>query len=74
MPPQISLYIDQILYMDIQARAKDKGVSLSSYVADMIREGHKGERPDDYINLFGSWADEPMGNPEDIPFDQDDRR
>ena len=74
--PQVSLYIDQILYMEIKSVAKEKKVSLSSLVSDVMREHIEDRWPEGYFDLVGSLKDDndPLELPEDLPDSMDSPR
>lgn len=72
--PQVSLYIDQILYMELKAKAKEKGVSTSSYVNGVLKEHIDDDWPEGYFDLFGSVDDDSFEVPEELPWSLDAKR
>ncbi|MCL1984644.1 MAG: hypothetical protein FWG58_04530 [Methanomassiliicoccaceae archaeon] len=72
MPPQLSLYIDRPIYMELRSKAKEEGKSMSGYVNDMLKEKFDDGWPDDFFDLFGSLKDHPIELPEDLPWIPDE--
>lgn len=69
--PQISLYIDESTLKKVEASAKKEHLSLSKWVAQLIRTRVANEYPADFENLFGSIADDSYSIPDDISFAAD---
>ena len=67
--PQVSLYIDQELYMEIKIIAKKKSTSISRVVNGMIKENIDNSWPEGYFDLIGSLKDDedPLILPERLP-------
>jgi len=73
--PQVSLYLDKILYMEVKSKAKDKGTSLSNFVSEALKEHIEDSLPEDHIDkCFGSIKDETFTLPEDRPKSWDAKR
>lgn len=72
--PQISLYIDESTLKKVEASAKKEHLSLSKWVAQMIRTRVANEYPADFGDLFGSIADDSYSVPDDVPFAADIER
>ncbi|MCL2785661.1 MAG: hypothetical protein FWD81_00345 [Methanomassiliicoccaceae archaeon] len=66
--PQVSLYIDQALYMELRSKAKEKGTSLSSFVSDVLKEHLDNSWPEGFFDILGSWEGETIELPEDLPW------
>ena len=71
---QLTLYLDNETEEKMKAAAKDAGVSLSRWVADLIRDKTATEWPDSLVKLIGTWAEGfpsleeiRAGLPEDLP-------
>ena len=71
--PQVSMYIDRILYFEIKSIAEKKNVSLSKYVSDVLRKDIENSWPEGYFDLVGSLKDDdrPIELPEDLPWSLD---
>lgn len=71
---QLTLYLDNETEARMKAAAKAAGVSLSRWVADLIRDKTATEWPDSLVKLIGTWAEDfpsleeiRAGLPEDLP-------
>ena len=70
---QISLYLEDDTAQKLRSVAESHGVSVSSLVADLIRNKIAREWPECVILLAGAWKDFPtldeirQGQPEDVP-------
>jgi hypothetical protein len=70
---QISLYLEDGTAQKLRSVAESHGVSVSSLVADLIRNKIAREWPECVIRLAGAWKDFPtldeirQGQPEDVP-------
>ena len=68
MAPQVSLYIDPILYMKIKSRSKESGQSLSGFVSNVLNKYMEDSWPEDYFEKFaGAIDDDSFEAPEDMP-------
>lgn len=74
MSPQISLYFDEVLYKEVKCAAKKKEVSISSFVSEIVKEHLDDEWPEGYFDLIGSLRDDPLGLPEELPWELDSPR
>jgi hypothetical protein len=74
MPPQVSLYIDRILYMEIKSIAEKKKVPVSRYVSDTMREQIDKSWPDEFFESLGTIDDETFEIPEELPWSLDSPR
>ncbi|MDL2263998.1 hypothetical protein LJC31_05040 [Synergistaceae bacterium OttesenSCG-928-I11] len=73
--PQLSLYIDQETLTDIEREAKSRDMSISRFVADILRKNISPGWPDGYGALFGAIAeDASFAEPEELSFDDDVKR
>ncbi len=71
---QLTLYLDNETEERMKAAAKAAGISLSRWVADLIRAKTATEWPDSLVKLIGTWAsgfpsleEIRAGVPEDLP-------
>jgi hypothetical protein len=68
--PQLSLYLDNETLEIVKRNAQLEQLSLSKYVAEVVREKADAGWPEWFWGLYGSIDDETFTEPEDIPFDQ----
>ena len=72
--PQLSVYIEEALNEELRSKAKEKGMSLSSFVSEALK-GHMDDNwPEDFSEGFGSLEDDPMEAPEELPWSSDVKR
>jgi hypothetical protein len=70
---QITLYLDEDTEAKLKAAAKTAGLSVSRWVAKLIREKTSEEWPDVVKSLAGAWRDLPTveelrrDSPDDVP-------
>jgi hypothetical protein len=70
---QITLYLDKETESKMRAAAEASGMSLSKWVANLIRQRTATEWPASVIELAGAWKDLPTaeeireGTPRDLP-------
>jgi len=69
--PQLSLYLDKPLYMELKTKAKEKEVSISNFVSEALRERIDNDYPEGFFDLFGCLADDPLEVPEELPWSLD---
>lgn len=68
---QISLYLEDDTAKKLRSVAESSGVSVSSLVADLIRDKIAREWPESVVRLAGAWKDFPnldeirQGQPKD---------
>jgi len=72
--PQMSLYIDKPLYMELRSRAKEQGVPQSKLVNDALRAMFNDSWPEGYFDLFGSVDDDSFERPEQEPWSSNSKR
>ena len=68
--PKVSVYMDDDLYEKLKAKAKETEKSLSKLIENRLFEYINGW-PQGYFDLFGSWKDCPMEEPEELPWELD---
>jgi hypothetical protein len=56
---QVTIYLDDESESRLRASAKAKGVPVSRWIAELVREKTKTEWPDDVKSLAGAWSDLP---------------
>ncbi len=56
---QLTLYLDADTETRMRQAAREAGVSLSRWVAALIREKTSAEWPQSIVRLAGSWTDFP---------------
>jgi hypothetical protein len=56
--PQLHCYLRENLAKRLQAKAKQKRSSVSSYLASLVEKDVGTQWPDNYFMLFGGWADD----------------
>ena len=70
---QLTLYLDDETEARLKETANSAGMSLSRWVANLIREKIASQWPVSVIELAGAWADLPTAEelrrdvPEDLP-------
>jgi len=72
--PQVCLYLDDEVQEMTKIRAKERGSSLSSYVNEILRKSNEDRPPEELLKRFGSWANDPMEYPEELPWSTDIKR
>ena len=72
--PQISLYIDEPTLKKVESAAMRQQVSISRWVAEVIRARVNPVYPAHFENLFGSVKDDTFTEPEEIGFEADSDR
>ena len=56
--PQLSLYIDNDMYSELEKRARLNNMSISRLVANILKSIFSKDWPDGYHSVFGSINDE----------------
>ena len=59
---QLHCYVPEELAEQAQRRAEQAGLSLSRYLAELVRRDAQANRgwPEGYFDLFGKWEGEPL--------------
>lgn len=62
---QIHFYVPDEVEELIRQRARARGLSVSRYVAELVKEGASGSSwPEDYFrDVIGAWKGEPLERP-----------
>ena len=58
MMPQLSLYLDDDIHRELEARARINKSSISKFVVNILKTHFSTDWPDGYQNLYGSINDE----------------
>ncbi len=66
--PDISVSIDARTLREVEELAQEAGLSISSYVASILREKSNTGWPESFFSLFGSLSDDSFVRPEDTLF------
>lgn len=56
---QVTIYLDDETESRLKASAKSKGVPVSRWIAELVREKTATEWPDEVRQLAGAWPDYP---------------
>ncbi len=56
---QVTIYLDDLLLARTRAAADAAGLSVSAWLARLVRERTRTEWPDDVAALAGAWRDLP---------------
>jgi hypothetical protein len=65
--PQLSLYLDDATMTIVQGRARSEQLSVSKYVADVLRNHADANWPSDFWELCGSVVDSTFEAPTRTP-------
>jgi hypothetical protein len=57
--PQVTIYLDQDTERRARREARAARMSLSRWIATILRERTAGEWPPEVLALFGAWPDFP---------------
>lgn len=72
--PQLHLYVTNDVAATVKARAKAKGVSISSYLAEVVkRDAGRGWPPGFFEEVIGGWKGKPLERPPQGRFERRDR-
>jgi hypothetical protein len=73
--PQLHLTVDQETASRLEREARARGMSVSKYLATLLARAIPGTWPEGYLDrVVGSFADEPLAEPPDLPLDDVDLR
>jgi hypothetical protein len=68
--PQMHFSVDDQLAAELTRRAGERGVSLSRYLADLVKEATPSTWPAGYLRgVVGSCANALLEEPHDLPLD-----
>ena len=58
--PQLYCHVPDELAAKLQLKAEMSHMSVSKYLASLIRRDVEDRRPDDFFDLAGAWHGEPL--------------
>ena len=62
--PQLHLYVPKEIALEIARRAQSRGLSVSRFLADLVRREVAGGWPEGYFDeVAGGWVGEPLERP-----------
>lgn len=61
--PQLHCYVPEEVAAQFQQKAKQAHLSVSKYLAKLIKNEIISQWPEDYFELFGSWEGDPFELP-----------
>ena len=68
---QMHLYLPDDLAEEVKQRAKSRGLTVSAYLAEMVRSQMTDQWPKDFFSkVVGGWVGKPLERPEQPPFEQ----
>ncbi|HSF15193.1 MAG TPA: hypothetical protein VLK65_06540 [Vicinamibacteria bacterium] len=68
---QLHLYLPEDVALEVKRRASHRGISVSAYLAEIVRSQVTDEWPEDFFSkVVGSWAGEPLERPETLPLEE----
>ena len=69
--PQLHLYVPESVAAEIGRRARARGLSVSRYLAELVRSEMIADWPEGYFDeVVGGWQGEPLERPADLPFEE----
>ncbi len=63
---QLHCYVPDKIAEQLHQKAKQANLSVSKYLANLIKNEIGTTWPDDYFDLFGSWEGEPLERPDKL--------
>ncbi len=61
---QLHFYIPDQLAEKVKVKAEHSHLSVSKYLAKLVKKEVADEWPDNYFEVFGSWEGQPLERPE----------
>lgn len=61
---QLHCYVPEAIARQAQFRAAQAGVSVSRYLAELVKRDAGEGWPEGYFELFGQWQGEPLVRPD----------
>lgn len=62
---QLRLYLTDDLAEEVRSRAKSRGMTVSAYLAEIVRSQMTDQWPEDFFSkVVGGWVGEPLERPE----------
>jgi len=65
-------YLDEIIQETTKIKRK-RGLSMSNHINKTLKKSNE-DRPPELMKLLGSWENDPMEVPEDLPWSLDIKR
>lgn len=62
--PQLHCYVPDSLAKQLQEKANQEHLSLSKYLAMLIKKDVDNQWPEGYFDLYGSWEGEAIQRPD----------
>ncbi len=67
--PQLHLYLSKEVSDEVERRAKSKGLSVSSYLADLVHSQMTDKWPKNFFSdVVGGWVGERLTRPSQMEF------
>ncbi len=68
---QLHCYVPEEIAQQAQRRAKQAGLSLSRYLAELVKRdaGASATWPEGYFDIFGKWEGTPLERPSQLPLE-----
>ena len=60
---QLHFYIPDQLAEKVKAKAEHSHLSVSKYLAELVKKEVTDQWPDNYFEVFGSWEGQPLERP-----------
>jgi len=68
---QLHLYLPDDVAEEVKQRAKSRGLTVSAYLAEMVRSQMTDQWPKDFFSkVVGGWVGKPLERPEQPPYEQ----
>ena len=67
---QLHCYVPEVIAAQFQKKAEQAHLSISKYLAKLVKEEVGGQWPEGYFELFGSWEGTPLKRPEQGEYEQ----
>ncbi|MCF7971386.1 MAG: hypothetical protein K9L22_09525 [Methylococcaceae bacterium] len=67
---QLHCYVPDDVASKLQEKATQAHLSLSKYLALLVKKEVENQWPDDYFQLFGTWQGEPLERSEQGDYEQ----
>ena len=68
--PQLHCYVPDDLAKRLQEKAQQAHLSVSKYLALLIKKEVENQWPEGYFELFGSWQGDPLERPPQGDYEQ----
>ena len=69
--PQLHLHLSKEVADEVERRAKSKGLSVSSYLADLVQSQMTDKWPKNFFSdVVGGWVGKPLTSPSQMEFEE----